>query len=454
MRWIPVLVALACGALARPAVAHVGGLGGAVGGGGVPTWLTIATGGAIVGASFLFTSLLTDHQAILAVTSWRASLPAPAAIRRLVLHLLRVVSIVVLVLVVVSGLFGPQAPTANFAILVVWAGWWAGYTISVYTIGNTWPALNPWRAIATVLPRVHRMEYPDRLGSWPSVVGLLALVWIEVVSPVASNPQLLALLVLLYTSVTIAGATVLGVDTWFSRIDPVARVFRCFGRIAPIQRTRNGISLTVPTSALTDWRADEDDPTPFVIALLWVTTYDGLVSTPAWGDLARAIVGFGFSPLLFYFLTLLGGYGLFFGVYRLAARRVRESTETYVTTAFLERYFAPALLPIAAGYHLAHFLGYFLSLLPALVAVLPYPLSIPPSGQVLLLPGWFELLQLGVVLGGHILAVWVAHARSFDLFPGVLTPIRSQYPITVAMIVYTMASMWVVIQPFAEPPFV
>ncbi|MFB6086892.1 MAG: hypothetical protein ABEJ85_00095, partial [Haloarculaceae archaeon] len=124
--------------------------------------------------------------------------------------------------------------------------------------------------------------------------------------------------------------------------------------------------------------------------------------------------------------------------------------------------FAPSLLPIAAGYHVAHFLAYFLSLLPQTVSVVLHPRftvlgladTAALAGQVLVVPGWFGLLQLGFVLGGHVLAVWVAHARSFELFPGAFKPIRSQYPITAAMIAYTLASMWIVVQPLTAPPFV
>jgi len=152
--------------------------------------------------------------------------------------------------------------------------------------------------------------------------------------------------------------------------------------------------------------------------------------------------------------AVVAGFLLFYHVYRYAARRARETADSYVAAEYLARYFAPALLPIAAGYHLAHFLGYFLRLAPSLAGVLTSPVSAPASATVLAIPGWFGTLQILLVLLGHVLAIWVAHSRAFDLFPGVFKPIRSQYPTTVVMIFYTMASLWVVVQPFGEPPFV
>lgn len=441
-------------ALARPATAHAGGLAGAGGGGTVPTWLTVATGGIVVGASFVFASLLTDHETIRAVADWELRLPVPDAARAAVTRLAGAASVAVLALVVAVGLLGPPAPSRNLAILVVWVGWWAGYTMSVYAVGTTWTALNPWRALADRLPRVRPRTYPDRLGRWPAVVGLLGLVWVEVVSPVAADARLLVAVVAAYTAVTLAGAAVYGAEDWFGRVDPISRVFAAYGRIAPLQRTDDGVAVRLPTTTLIDSRVAADPGrAAFVVALLWVTTYDGLVTTPAWAAAIRPLVGAGVPPRVLYLVAIVGGFGLFYAVYDRASERVRRTADSYVAADYVARYFAPALLPIAAGYHAAHFLGYFLSLTPALAAVVRDPLT-PPSVALLTVPGWFGSLQLGFVLVGHLLAVWVGHALAFDLFPGVLRPIRSQYPYIAVMILYTMTSAWVVVQPFRQPPYV
>lgn len=59
----------------------------------------------------------------------------------------------------------------------------------------------------------------------------------------------------------------------------------------------------------------------------------------------------------------------------------------------------------------------------------------------MVLSDWFASLQLLFVLLGHVLAVRVAHSLAFELFPGSLQPIRSQYSFVDVMIFYTMASM-------------
>jgi hypothetical protein len=191
-----------------------------------------------------------------------------------------------------------------------------------------------------------------------------------------------------------------------------------------------------------------------VVAILWVTTYDGFVGTPLWAGLARAVVGVGVPPAVVYPVALLAGYGLFLWAYRLAARYSRRTADTYLTVEAIARRFAPSLLPIAAGYHLAHFLGYFISLSPALVASVLNPLNPPINPSLIVLPGWFGGLAIAFVLLGHLVAVWVAHASAYEVFPGRLQAVRSQYPFVVVMILYTMTSLWIVSAPSAEPPFV
>lgn len=435
-------------------ILHVGGLSGSTEAGTVPSWLTIGTGGVLVGVSFLFTSFMTDHDIIRRINDRRLLLPRLPIANEIFVWAARVVGITVLVLVVATGVAGPQAPTANFAILIVWGGWWAGYTMSVYLLGNTWPVLNPWRSIATILPQGGRQPYPEWLGAWPAVAGLLGFVLIEVVSPLAKDALLLASLVIAYSAVTFAGAHRFGVDTWFTQVDPVARVFHIYGQVAPIQRTADGVEFTLPVTRLTEYRLpDRAGQSAFIVALLWATTFDGLVTTNTWATVIRALVSWGVPPLLVYVLGMAGGFGAFFGVYRLAVRKSRETGDSYVTTGFIERWFAPSLVPIAVGYHLAHYLSYLITLAPLLAAAVANPFTAPPDPVVVVLPGWFGIIQLGFVLLGHVFALWVAHSLAFELFPGVLKPIRSQYPFVVVMIVYTIISMWVVAQPFTQPPY-
>ncbi|WP_248299390.1 hypothetical protein [Halorhabdus amylolytica] len=428
----------------------------------VPTWLFLLTGGAAVGASFLLASFVTDRRLIEGLHGWRRTLPFPSS--GLLVAIVRIAGVLGLVAIVAIGYLGPSQGLGNLAVLGVWVGWWAGYTATAYLLGESWRVLNPWRTIAGSLPSLDR-DLPA-VGAWPSVVGLLALIWVEVVSPLADTPALLATIVLGYSAVTLVGAVVFDSDAWFEHVDPVSRVFHYYGHVAPVASERTatdadravlddgrhpvrlpGVGLTRP-----DLLGDASE-VAFVVALLWATTYDGFVATPAWRDIARPLVEAGVPAHVLYPLVLVVGFVFFLAVYRLASRYARRTAETYLSATVLARRFAPPLLAIAAGYHLAHYLGYFLSLAPVLLTVLGSPLSPPVTVPVLSLPGWFTGVPVASVLLGHLLAIWIAHATAFELFPGRLQAIRSQYPFIAVMVLYTMTSLWIVTQPSIQPPF-
>ncbi|WP_101296706.1 hypothetical protein [Halegenticoccus soli] len=447
------LVAAALAAVSGTALAHTGGLRGASSGAlDVPTWLFLTTGGGVVGASFLLASFVTDRAYISSIHDWGGTLPAPGRAARAAA---RLGGLALLLVTVYVGFVGPVTGIRNLAILVVWVVWWGAYVASTYLVANTWPALNPFRTLAEPLPSLD-LEYPARFGAWPSVVGLLALIWIEIVTPIADDPRALAALIVAYAAVSVVGSVAFGTDAWFSNVDPVSRAFRYYGQVAPIGRDESGtLRFRLPGAALTDSRlVTGRDEVAFVVALLFVTTFDGFVGTEPWSAFARTAVGLGAPPLAVYLVSYLAGFGLFYGAYVWAVRAARSYGETYLTADYLARRFAPSLLAIAAGYHLAHNLTSVLTLFPTVVSVAAAPLSPPQNPPVLAsVPGWTSGLEMAFVIVGHLVAVWVAHATAYELFPGRLQAIRSQYGVTLAMVLYTMVSLWIVTEPFVEPPF-
>ncbi len=440
-----------CGIASDPALAHVGSIESATTQPPIPTWFVVLTAGVVVGSSFLFTSLMADHATLRIVNGLGRDTRLPTALVGAVRVGLRIVSVALLVGLVIVGFVGPSDPQTNAATLGLWVGWWGGYTMTTYLVGNSWPALDPLRELASLVPTREPIDYPPELGAWPAVVGLLALVWFEVATGASGNPRLLAGLVLGYVAVSLVGTAVVGRYRWFDRVDPIASVFRTYGGLAPIQRTADGLSFRIPGGALTDGDVPTTPGRPaFVVALLWGTTFDGLVSTPSFQAVAGPLLGVGVPPQLLYLVVLAAGFGIFYGVYRLACRRSRETADSFVSADAIARWFAPSLVPIAAGYHLAHFLGYVVSLAPALVETMTAPLTIHAAVTIVPLPEWFGLVQLSFVVLGHLMAIWVAHSIAFELFPGARQPIRSQYPMILVMIGYTMVSAWVIVAPATE----
>ncbi|MFC7130600.1 hypothetical protein [Haloferax chudinovii] len=427
----------------------------------IPRWLYLATGGATIGASALLTSFVTDRAFIRYLHNW--SLPGPTVNDwwTPLVWVGRGLGILVLGLAVYLGVTGPQLPTASFTILVTFVVVRAGLPMLTYLGGNLWPVLNPWRGIVSLLPTGYR-TYPEELGRWPAVGGLLLLVWVEVIFPVSTVPTVLSIAILGYSAVTIAGAVLFGPDAWFENVDPISVLFRFFGAVAPVKRRDGKLTVKLPGSDLTDSDLITDtSDVAFVIGLIWELTYSGFITTGTGAATIETFVslsniGVGAvqtRAILIYTLLFVSGYVVFFGAYWYAGVLSRRRTGTYITAKRIAFRFAPSLLAIAAGYHLAHYTGLAVSLSPALWMAIVSPLSPPANPLTLSPPGWFEGLSIAYVLVGHLLTIWAAHATAYELFSSRLVAIRSQYPFVVVMIGYTVISLWILSLPGATPPY-
>ncbi|WP_144060785.1 hypothetical protein [Salinarchaeum sp. Harcht-Bsk1] len=416
----------------------------------VPTWLYAITGGGVIGASGLMSMLVTDRELLDSLHGKRVEFGVPNGLGALVSLAGGVIGVLALIGIVVVGFQGPQIGQVNAGVLLVFVGGRAGLTIVAYLVGNPWPAIDPWRHIASVLPTGYR-EYPERFGTWPAVGVLLVLIWLEVVLPVTSEPALLASLVLGYTAFTLAGAVAFGETDWFRHADPISVWYRYYGAVAPLQRTADGVALRPYGARLRDGDVFEDrSGVGFAILLVAELTFSGVIATEPGSDVVQSIVDAGIPSAIVYALFLPGLFGLFFGAYLLAARDSRERAQTFLSTRYLGYRFAGPLLAIAAGYHFAHYGGFLLSLFPTLTTVAQAPFSTLNPSQIVL-PSWFGHVEALAILVGHVLAVWLAHGTAIDTFPGRVQAIRSQYPFILVMVAFTIASLWIISLPTISP---
>ena len=58
---------------------------------------------------------------------------------------------------------------------------------------------------------------------------------------------------------------------------------------------------------------------------------------------------------------------------------------------------------------------------------------------------WF--LSVAVIVVGHVLAVYLAHLAAIRLFKDRTMALNSQYPMLTLMVLYTVASLWIIAQP-------
>lgn len=382
-------------------------------------------------------------------------------------HSMRGYGIAVFLLVIAAGLFGHEHPARNIAPTMVWVGWWVGFGFLCAFVANLWPLLNPWRTLFYLAERalhrghtVRHRAYPPAFKEWPAVAFLMVFVWLEIVSPFASRPFALALFILGYSAVTFAGMARYGREAWLNHAEAFTVLFAILGRFAPMRI--EGAERRGGAVALRFWGAGllkDDAPSPalvaFVLLLLSAVLFDGLLGTGFWrwlepklardGTLAATI------GLAATWLACLGAYLLTCAGMSLAAGR--RGTLTFA------RAYLFTLVPIAVGYNLAHNFSYLLINGQEVIRLAsdPFGLDWNLFGTATRTPNvdvvdarttWY--VAIGAIVGGHVIAVWLAHVVALRSAPSRALALRALVPLTVLMVVYTGMSLSILAEPLVR----
>ncbi len=421
---------------------------------------------------------------------------------------LRVVSVALFILLIVTGLFGNQTPQLNLAPTLVWVIWWVGLSLFVALIGNVWALANPLKVVfkwADAAVRRFGVEdglepdipYPVSWDVWPALALFFAFAWVELVFWGSATPRNIAFLALLYSSVTWAGMSFFGKEVWLRRgeafsvfFDILARFaptemrvtggaacegcdacgiknknvcvncYGCFERAAPEHRELN---LRPPAVGLLRPEGTSVARVAFVVFMLASVTYDGLLATPVWVSLIfslQSIAGsFGALSSLFYgTLGLLAVPLLFFALY---AGFVKLCQALGGGTGFwkLAGSFAYSLVPIAFAYQAAHYFTLLLTDGQNIFYLASDPFRWgwnlfgtggyePNAAIVGAAFVWYS--QVALIVAGHVIAVYLAHAVALRSAPNTKLALRSQIPMVALMVLYTVTSLWILSQPVVE----
>ena len=409
---------------------------------------------------------------------------------RTVRIVLRLFTLFMLVLVVVAGLIGAADPFKNIAPTAVWVIWWVGFAYISGLLGDLWALVNPWRTVFEAAEwLLHRIwpdrrlglhvDYPDRLGSWPAVVLFIWFVWAELIWPASDTPASLAQMVITYSIITWIGMSVFGGRTWLRHGEVFTVLFGLLARFAPTEfiDERHEWNLRPWAVGLLPDQPMSVSLTVFVLLMLSSVTFDGLLATPLWGEIAEwMLMSEGLRPLVLLLQDITGNaiaaistialiafllvfqllYLLFCGLMYWSTPATARAN---ISITELARLFVLSLIPIALAYHLAHYLSFLL-----IVGQYMIPLASDPFGF-----GWDLLgtrlyfVNIGIVdarfvwitsviaiVTGHIVAVWLAHVVALRKFREGHAALRSQIPMLFLMVAYTMLSLWILAQPVVE----
>lgn len=479
----PWLAAAACaGAIAAwpaGAGAHVGGSGFILL---LPTHLYVLGGAIVVAASFLLIAL-APARLLARAESLRVRLGAvdfPG--RRALSTGVSLLSLAVIVALIVAGVRGSRDPLANPLPLFVWTVWWIGFTYLHAAFGNLWAHLNPWSGLYRVLTSAGRLRrwrenpplvYPERAGHWPAVAGLAPFAWFELIHPAPSDPAVLAGAVAGYLLTHFAGVFLFG-ERWLRQAEPFSVFFRVISWLAPLgirapaRRDPDGAGmreahLMVPTLKLLAVEAPGLSGAAFVLLVLASVSFDGLSRTFAWLQLL------GVNPLMYpgrtalivpNTLGLLALFAVLCLVYLLAVSFVSRLAVVSAPVSRLVSLFGPSLVPIACGYHFAHYLPAFLVDVQYAVRAASDPFALgwdllgardlhvvtsflSDPGRVYAI--WHT--QVALIVGAHVASVFVAHALALRLTGRAAVAARSQLPLVLLMIGYTVLGLWLLSTP-------
>jgi hypothetical protein len=407
----------------------------------LPLIVYLAGAAIAVGLSFAFL-LIADVRADPPVTG-SGRLP-PQWLR----GLLRAIGLVGWLWIVAQGIAGGNG-AGDVTTLFLWVYGWVGMAMLSAFVGPVWHWLDPFTTIHDLGAALLRRfgvggwaiaDYPAGLGRWPAVAGLVFFVWLELVGN-GAGPRSLFITVVGYTAFTLAMMAQFGRDAWRAGGETFSVWFGLLGRLAPfgfvgppadgrVARRSFASGLLLP-----GWRRED-------VVLVGVGTasilFDGLSQTQPWFDV------FGAPGVPIKTLQLFG----FLGLLVLAALLVSRLVGIEATAA--------GLLPIAAGYLVAHYFTYLLIDGQRIVVALADPLQqggdignfgfafFEPSSSWLP-PGLVWTVQLAAVVGGHMLGAWAGHvvmARQTGAARGERRHRQREVPLAVIMVALTTLTLW------------
>jgi len=334
--------------------------------------------------------------------------------------------------------------------------------------GDVFRAINPWRAAGRAIAWVaskaadERLEaplpYPERLGRWPAVVGLLAFTWLELAAQDGDLPRNVALASLVYTVITGVGMGLYGVEAWTNRGEAFSVYFNLFSRISPFERRGDEVGLRPPLTGLTQLDMSPPGSIALVAVMIGGVSFDGAAEGPVWAAaipaLTSALKSLGLGPgaaaevasTVGLLVTVLVVYGL----YRLGTAGAR-SVGGSLSADRLAHAFAHSLVPIALVYVMAHYLTLLLFQGQAIAPLAADPLGRGSDAAATIdyeLIGatavWY--VQVAMVVVGHVAALSLAHDRALVVYDRPQLAVRSQYWLLAVMVAFTSIALWLLSQ--------
>jgi hypothetical protein len=459
--------AVLCAVVPAPAAAHAFGVRYDLP---LPMWMFLAGAGAAVALSFIGVSVLV--RGVVDLEGRRLAL-LDRRTSALLAKVVEILSVLLYALLLATAFFGAEDTFRNFAPLFIWVIWWVGTAFISALLGDVWAIGNPLRVLfgwAFAGRTAGRYPYPEALGYWPAVLLFVAFAWCELISTLGEQPRALGWLVLGYSALTWLGMWLFGRDAWCRHGEVFTVVFGLFARFAPLTARDGRLVLRWPSVGLASDRALPLSKTVFVLAVLTTVTFDGILETPAWAgvldwvsesrtlrpvllalqdggvDLLIAVKSVALVALVALFVVVFGAFMAWVDVTSGESKRLDA----------VMGWFVLSIVPIAIAYHLSHYFSYLMLAGQQALAAASDPFGWGwdlfgtadrqvDIGVVNAQMVWY--VALAAIVLGHMFSVFIAHVTAFHAYATRRAALRSQYPMILLMVGYTMLSLWILSQP-------
>lgn len=450
-------LAILAGLLAVPAAAHVSERALVLI---LPTDIYMLFGVAAVVVTVFLTLLVPApvFRAILAANQ-PAKAEAPEAARDAV----SLIGFLIFAGLLVIGIFGSRDPLVNLLPLAVFNLWWICLPLAQALFGDIWGWINPWRGpVVVVFQGRQPFRLPRGTGVWPALATYVAGATYVLTDIAPDDPDRLAWIALGYWLFTFMMCGLFGRD-WLHRGEGFTVFFDLMARIAPIRW--RPFRLQFPGVSIIGGAGVRASVAVFSVTLLALGSFDGLNETFWW--MARL----GINPLEFpgrsavIWPNRIGMAGAVIGLNLIFAAcvwlgliligRGREF-------GWLWRQLALTLLPIALGYHMAHYLTSALVGLQYLAVAANDPFQ---TGNGIfgltaqdITTSFFNqhhtvrriwLTQASAIVIAHMIAVILSHGIALREFGSHRLAVASQLPVAGFMVAYTFFGLWLLASPVA-----
>jgi hypothetical protein len=333
------------------------------------------------------------------------------------------------------------------APLLFWVGLIIVTAVFQLLFDGVWQNANAWVTIEDLLALKNAPSRAIVFPWWLGPLLLYGLFWFELVSGEGFDSLAVLIALLLYTLFVIAfrGAAR---ERW-DEIDPLWILFGFAGRVAPMRLDRDGLFYR-------GWlaRLANTDPMPrglfaAVFVLLGSTTFDNVRETVEWTDLVTSFDlrlvpdrVFDSVALALMAVPFLVAFGLAVWVARPWQNKGSQG---------IARRYAWSLIPIGVAYLLAHNMPLLMTGLPQIATQIAGEFGFEVFGRYAPSPRLVWFLEIGLIVGGHVLGVASAHRIALDLTADRAAAAKSHLALTAVMALFTVATLWLLSLPLVVP---